>query len=474
MARAELARLADKIEAELFKSSSQYREAVSDLQAHGFRVDSADIIKEVKKEMKQRRGGFGEDLPPSIVEVIEREVPIMVAKLYRLFNPKRAIFKRSTTKVTPQRLFGSETSFVFTLAAQTKDSPNVFKAFRDRKKAAQRPLVRALDEEIKKLNAGTSTYSSMYRQDKRKRRGSGEEYTVNVVDDFLDIGHEDASAVFLQRGQAAEQALLQFEGAHTEAQQFVNELLQEFHVVLDPVRPKGKNGLRLVRASLESSSENRKKGLDKELSKSKQIQEIFNKILVKENWPEHEGSDSPLTMVEKKLANEVLLTTTGHKKVKTNFKNQKIKKSDNKPVKSKGRKNKGSVSAAFKDKEAVRFKKSDQKTRQGQGSELSISVLLGLLNQNLSKTVQKNMGPPGLQNRTGRFAGSVRAVEVIKTAKGFPSVGYTYQRNPYEVYESSSGSRFADAERDPRKVIGASIREIAAQYLQTRIFTRRL
>jgi len=60
------------------------------------------------------------------------------------------------------------------------------------------------------------------------------------------------------------------------------------------------------------------------------------------------------------------------------------------------------------------------------------------------------------------------------TPKGFPSIGYTYERNPYGVYESSSGTRFSSAERDPRRLIDASIREIAAQYMQTRIFTRRV
>ena len=40
------------------------------------------------------------------------------------------------------------------------------------------------------------------------------------------------------------------------------------------------------------------------------------------------------------------------------------------------------------------------------------------------------MGPPALENRTGRFAASVRAMDVITTREGFPSVGYTYQKDP--------------------------------------------
>ena len=76
--------------------------------------------------------------------------------------------------------------------------------------------------------------------------------------------------------------------------------------------------------------------------------------------------------------------------------------------------------------------------------------------------------------RTGRFAGSVRATDVAITAKGHPSIGYTYQRDPYEVFESSSGSRFSSIARDPRKLIDFSIREIAASQVVTRLYTRRV
>ena len=84
------------------------------------------------------------------------------------------------------------------------------------------------------------------------------------------------------------------------------------------------------------------------------------------------------------------------------------------------------------------------------------------------------MGPPRLENRTGRFAASVRITDVTKTRKGFPSVGYTYQRDPYQVYESTSGSRFGSLERDPRTLIDKSIREIAAELAIGRIYTRRV
>jgi hypothetical protein len=101
--------------------------------------------------------------------------------------------------------------------------------------------------------------------------------------------------------------------------------------------------------------------------------------------------------------------------------------------------------------------------------------LLTLLNSKLQDTVIKNMGPPALTNRTGRFAQSVRVTDITKTPQGFPSIGYTYMKDPYQVFEVSRGTLpWGTPQRDPRRLIDMSIREIAAEYLQGRFFTRRI
>ena len=85
------------------------------------------------------------------------------------------------------------------------------------------------------------------------------------------------------------------------------------------------------------------------------------------------------------------------------------------------------------------------------------------------------MGPPALESRTGRFAKSVKAVDVSKTSQGYPSIGYTYQRNPYQVFEESRGKKpWASPERDPRTLIDRSLREIAVELALGRFYTRRL
>tara|TARA_S200000501_G_C20792940_1_gene730376 strand:- start:19 stop:1410 length:1392 start_codon:yes stop_codon:yes gene_type:complete len=104
----------------------------------------------------------------------------------------------------------------------------------------------------------------------------------------------------------------------------------------------------------------------------------------------------------------------------------------------------------------------------------SFVQLQGLLNAKLPQTVAANMGAPRLENRTGTFASSVRVTEIQNTRQGFASIGYTYQKDPYAVFENTSGTRFASAERDPRSLIDLSIREIAQQMALGRFYTRRV
>ena len=98
-------------------------------------------------------------------------------------------------------------------------------------------------------------------------------------------------------------------------------------------------------------------------------------------------------------------------------------------------------------------------------------ALLGILNQQLPERVRRNMNSPRLVNRTGRFAGSVKITDMSVTAQGFPSIGYTYQREIYETFEL--GNRQGSVDRDPRRLIDQSIREIASQFAIGRFYTRR-
>ena len=97
--------------------------------------------------------------------------------------------------------------------------------------------------------------------------------------------------------------------------------------------------------------------------------------------------------------------------------------------------------------------------------------LYAALNTRINAVVAKNMGAPGLEYQSGRFAGSVRVTDVSKTPQGFASIGYTYQLYPYQTFEP--GFAQGSTDRDPRKLIDRSIREIAAQMVTGRLYTRR-
>jgi len=112
------------------------------------------------------------------------------------------------------------------------------------------------------------------------------------------------------------------------------------------------------------------------------------------------------------------------------------------------------------------------KVAKAKESNFSLAHLMGVLNDRLPQTVEANMGAPRLVNQSGRFANSTRITDVSTTKQGFPSIGYTYQKNPYQTFET--GYRQGSENRDPRTLIDSSIREIAAQFAIGRFYTRRV
>jgi hypothetical protein len=152
-----------------------------------------------------------------------------------------------------------------------------------------------------------------------------------------------------------------------------------------------------------------------------------------------------------------------------NIRKTNVKKPTKKTKKgTKGKKSKGFIPKKGKNLAIAKIAKSSSKQ-----PGASLYTVMALINDKLPETVKGNMGAPRLENQTGKFAQSVRLTGVIQTPQGMPSFGYTYAKSPYAVFESSSGSRFASVARDPRSLIDASIREIAAGYALGRFYTRR-
>ena len=186
----------------------------------------------------------------------------------------------------------------------------------------------------------------------------------------------------------------------------------------------------------------------------------------KQDWPNHKGSKTP----SEKLTDDVEYAVVSQlQKVKGAKVSKKVAKPKSKRRKAQGTKIAGTTIAT----KTVRKRKSTAKaTRKSVGStSFSQTKLYAALSARINSVVAKNMGDPALNFRTGRFASSVEITDVSKTPKGFPSIGYTYQLYPYQTFEP--GFRQGSPERDPRKLIERSIREIAAEMLTGRLYTRR-
>ena len=103
-------------------------------------------------------------------------------------------------------------------------------------------------------------------------------------------------------------------------------------------------------------------------------------------------------------------------------------------------------------------KKSAGQRAQGKTAQSPIA-LRNLINEMLPQMVASKMTSPALQFRTGRFANSARVENVNIGSRGGVHVDYTYMKAPYETFEP--GGKQGSTQRDPRKIIGASIRELA-------------
>lgn len=102
------------------------------------------------------------------------------------------------------------------------------------------------------------------------------------------------------------------------------------------------------------------------------------------------------------------------------------------------------------------------------------SSLIAILNKKLPEQVAGNMGSPGLNYRTGRLANSSEIVNIETTKDGYPSIVYSYQRDPYDVFDKTLGKApWNTPSRDPRTLVDRSVREIVQEMAIGRFYTRR-
>ena len=113
----------------------------------------------------------------------------------------------------------------------------------------------------------------------------------------------------------------------------------------------------------------------------------------------------------------------------------------------------------------------------GQAPEDFAQKIRGLLkvkraiNARLPAEVRRNMGKPGLTNRTGRFSNSAEVTQILPAAQTL-MVKYTYRLNPYETYENTGKKRWP-AGYNPKPLIAKSIRGLALGLVDEKLTIRR-
>jgi len=193
-----------------------------------------------------------------------------------------------------------------------------------------------------------------------------------------------------------------------------------------------------------------------------------------------EGSESPRTKI-RKLAAETVVVRLGagakkgakkSKKVKVTTKVDPVKKSGTQKteLKAKGRTKGRSVKGSSRgSRNPVKQKPKRGQSRATVKTTASPIGLAALLNRSLAKELMKNMGPypRRLENRTGRFASSAEVTNVAPYPNSV-EIQYTYQKDPYAVFEPENGNAMSSWGRDPKRLIGGTIRELAQQMMGTK------
>ena len=134
-----------------------------------------------------------------------------------------------------------------------------------------------------------------------------------------------------------------------------------------------------------------------------------------------------------------------------------------------------SVSTTYKNRKKEKVGKTPvppSRTLRTSGGQFTSTLNIeNLLNAQIKQQVADNMGKGGaLVYRTGRFAESVAVEKVTQSRQGALTAYYTYMKAPYQTFER--GFAQGSLRRDPRKLIAASIREIARETLSHKLGIR--
>ena len=426
----------------------RFRKAKSDPKPTIASTSIENLTDELIIEIKRYNTNIVEkDVKP----IVENRVKPYVADLFEYFRSgKGSQAKRKDYRI---RLIGDSKAFAVGVRRNTAKGATPFRVIQDGVAAGKEELIEGINDDLalqNRLDKGQAlavTHAEGYAVATQR-----EAVVLSAIQKFM----------VTRQGQKEVQKLLQLEELDTKR---ITHTLFTTGNFFDIVR---------LRVNIGSGGENKSQGAG--ATEQGALRDLENDLVkmmdaLGGSADNLKGSDTPVQRVRKKVLH-TLKKELKSKNIEVRFENTKL---DLKPA-SATRKEKGkNTGAIFFSGDKSTTGRQGRKKQSGTSQGQNFMQLAGLINQKLPRTVMKNMKPPGLENVTGRFASSVRVTDVTATPKGFPSIGYTYEKNPYQVFEMGQGAApWATPERDPRNVIDRSIREIAAEMAIGRFFTRRV
>ena len=454
MAKESLDSILKEILGKIEKTSSDYRNFKSNRQIHGISISAKEVAFEVEQEFMALLEV--DKLEPDTKTFIANESKKFASKMFDAFKTQKDFDPTGKKWVEVSEFTGTKDDFNFSLVSKKGKKSSIFNAFKKIKQAQQKDFNSNLAARLKVESSGA------YDKYNSTKQGKG----------FLDIGHEGGSSVSAQRLAAVTSTIGRFEVSMGDGDTTNGILAREIQKALDSIGwtiQKSDKGppIDIISIKMESKKINRD-NKDEVLRLNKTITDIVTKM--GEDFAYLEGSDSSVSKRQKIILKAFSDKFKGKKSVKLIGFKDTLKPSHKGKVDKSAKAGKAGAAASLGSKGS---KKSRRKRNANKGVSSSPLAMIVMLNKKLPDAVRKNMGSPRLENVTGRFATSVRITDVIQTPQGFPSIGYTYQRDPYQVFEDGSSGSWSNEYRDPRKLIDKSIRELAATVATGRFYTRR-
>lgn len=467
MAQKDLLAFLNKLDSELTKSSKDYRREQADKRAHIFRFNSGKFAKQVKIQaeaqgipLSNKDKAFINKEAEGLLTKLKRSLPRIKADEKKLTSGKSFIRMTFTSSVKKKSQYGDPDSIY----------GKIYDTYRPHLKVAFTNIQNYLrQQEFTNEKTGRTKNKALRTKTGKVREAPGREIQLghvegkSVIESLIRDAFEDVlgdESVFTETGDALKEP---------DIRKMMSDLGIDVSIIKDAK-------IDTYTVELEAAVDNRSGGtMLKEQKRvlQDQIKIAINKLGGIKNLS---GSDTPREKYIKKTRQEVLEPFKNLKNVKVSANDLKIddksssgNRNSNAKAKKASKSRKRIGRAALPAVARMRRKKAADRSAARQPLEL-----LGLLNQKLPETVRKNMKEPGLVNRSGTFADSVKVTEIAQTPKGFPSIGYTYRRDPYQVFEEGSSGNWSNGYRDPRDLIDKSIRELAAQFAIGRFYTRRV